>query len=305
MEDELGIDVEFISLENKDIDEELLQLLSSKKEPDLIVMDHILNRASSETFKNGSTAATVIHERWPECPIVAITAVDLRNDIDTRQRSAYENMFRDNKISEHYITIMSISQGFRALKKNRPKVPEEILDHLSCPKEDRERLAKILPIEIKEEVNIKDASFIVEIYRWFSSTLFERPGFLYDRTWAATYLGLSGSGFDSVKGVFEPAKYKGVFCDTSNERWWKSQLTEIVAEKTGRDGLPWVIGRDFVEPKKKYFSKCYASKKDYPETVAAQDESVDAKWVPMRLSETEPHPNFENMLFFEQLRILK
>jgi hypothetical protein len=214
-------------------------------------------------------------------------------------------MFRDNKISEHYQTIMSIALGFRDLKKKRPKDPKEILDHLGCPKEDRERLIKILPIEIKEEVNIKDSSFIVEIYKWFSSILESRPGFLYDKTWASTYLGLSEKGFDAVSGIFDPARYNGVFSDDSNKRWWKSQLTKTVAEKTNKVGLPWVIGRDLVKDKKMFYSKCYASKEEFPETVAALDESVDAKWVPMRLSETEPHPNFENMLFFEQLRILK
>ncbi|MEQ9403867.1 MAG: response regulator [Cyclobacteriaceae bacterium] len=305
LEEALNVDVSFIGLEGKDIDNVLHDLLTKDSEPNLIVMDHVLNKASSETFKKGSTAATVIHEKWPECPIVAITAVDLRNDIDSRQRSAYENMFRDNKISEHYQTIESIALGFNMLKKKRPVNQDEILDRLVCPKLDRERLKKILPIEIKEEVNIKDASFIIEIYKWLNTTLFSRPGFLYDKLWAATYLGLSEKGFDSVKKLFEPAKYMGVFSDPSNERWWKSQLTEIVAEKTGKVDFPWITGRYLVEPKKLNYSKSHPTKKEYPQTVAALDESIDTKWVPMRLEETEAHPQFEDMLFFEQLRVMK
>ena len=305
LQEELGAEVFFLNVEGENIDIKLHEILSKKNEPDLIVMDHFLNKTSSETFKRGSTAATAIHEKWPECPIISITAVDLRNDVDTRQRSAYENMFRDYRISDHYLTIQSIAIGFKNLKRKRPENLDALLDHFGCPIEDRERMKKILPIEIKEDKNFKDESFIIEVYRWFSTVLIERPGFLYNKIWAATYLGLSEKGFDSVKKLLEPAKYTGIFSDPSNERWWKSHLTEIVAEKTGKVGLPWENGRDLVEKKKALFSKCHSSKKDYPETVAAVDESIDAKWHPMRLEETEPHPYFEDMLFFEQLRIMK
>jgi len=305
LKDELGVDMTFICVEGENIDTKLNEILSTSSQPDLIIMDHILTRTSSETFKRGSTAATVIHEKWPECPIVSVTAVDLKSDVDTRQRSAYENMFRDYRISEHYQTILSIANGFGKLRKNRPKDINALLNQIDCPMDDREKIRKILPIEIKEEGNLNDESFIVEVYRWFNSVLAERPGFLYNKKWAATYMGLSEDGFNSVSKLFEPAKYQGIFSDSSNERWWKSQLTQIIAEKTGKVGLPWKIGRELVASKASLYSKCYSSKKEFPETVAAMDESVDTEWHAMRLEETEPHPNYEDMLFFEQLRIMK
>lgn len=305
MGNELDVSIKFISVEDQDIDESLQKILKDNDQPDLVIMDHYLNKTTSTTFKRGSTAASIIHEKWPECPIVSVTAVDIRNDVDTRQRSAYENMFPDHHISNHYQTIYSIAEGFKVLKTKRPKSREALFDCLRCPGEDRERLQKILPFEIKEDNSYKDHSFLIEVYRWFNSVMLKRPGFLYDKIWSATYLGLSEKGFDSVVDLFEPAKFLGVFTDPSNPRWWKSQLTLILAQKTGKVGLPWIVGRDLVPPTKNNFSFSQPTKREYPETVAAKDESHDTEWVPMRLDETEPHPHFEDMLFFEQLRIMK
>lgn len=305
MRDELNVEMSFVSVENQDIDKSLQSVVSTYSQPDLIIMDHYLNNTLSIGYKRGSTAATVLHEKWPECPIVSVTAVDIKRDVDTRQRSAYENMFADHKISDHYQTILSIANGFKKLKDNRPKNISELLDKFCCPSEDRERITKILPVEIKEDKNFTDQSLSIEVYRWFNSVLVARPGFLYDKLWAATYLGLTEKGFETVGKIFEPAKYQGVFSDSSNERWWKSQLSEIVAEKTNSVGLPWITGRELVKQKPDFFSKSFKTKKEFPEIVAALDESAGATWHPMRLEETEPHPQFEDMLFFEQLRVMK
>jgi hypothetical protein len=179
-----------------------------------------------------------------------------------------------------------------------------VLDRLGVPESDRDRFVKILPHELKDKFN--DGSYPVELFRWINSLLFERPGFLYNRLWTSTLLGLSDSGFQNVEAKFESAKYQGAFVMTGEERWWKSQVLSILGEETGKYGLPWEIGRSLVDGHiESFFSKCHSSQEFYPETVAAVDDRDDAEWHPMKLKYTSPHPHFEDMLFFEELRMMK
>lgn len=301
MAEKLSIKVDFISLQGKKVDDVLKEVLQGE-EPDLILMDHSLYKAEVETVNKGSTAAAVLREKWHHCPIVSVTEVE-KVDMDLFQRAAYDAIFEFRNISKNYSTILSIAHGFKTLKTYYPKNISEIFDLMEVPVDDREKMKKILPIEIKD--NLQDKSLLIEIYRWYSSTLHKRPGFLYDRTWVSTLLGLSNSGFKQVEEKFDQAKYKGVFKDDSNERWWKSEVLSILGNEVDEVGLPWIIGRSLVENQKKYFSKCHASGEEFPETVAAEDETADSDWYPMKLKHTEPHPFFEDMLFFEELRIMK
>ncbi|WP_420320105.1 hypothetical protein [Flagellimonas sp.] len=301
LEDALKITVDFKDVNKKDLDN-ILGKIKTEAAPNLIIMDHSLDLSESETYKTGSTAAAYLHEVWPDCPIISVTAVDI-NDVDIRHRSAYETMIPANRISQNYETILSIAEGFVSLKEKHPKDVESLLMMFKPPKDTVEKLKKILPKELKE--NFEDQSLLLEVYRWSVSVLFDRPGFLYDELWAATFLGLNIKGFNLIKDQMSAAKYIGVFSDKSKERWWKDLLLEELARITGDVGLPWEIGHKLVGAKKEYFSKCFASAEYYPETVAAEDMTYDAKWYPMKLKYTEPHPSYEDMLFFEELRIMK
>lgn len=302
---ELDVEIKFISAKDRDIDVLLSDILKAQNEPDLVIMDHVLTNVISHTARRGSTAATRIKEKWPECPVVSVTAaLDDTTPVDTRQRAAYENMFPADSISNYYDAIRSIAVGFENLKKNRPKEPDEVPKCLGCPEQEIERMIKILPDEIKIEENFNDASLLIELYRWCNTVLLKRPGFLYDELWTATYLGLTIEGFKTVSEQFESAKYNGVFQDASQPRWWKSLLIEILSEKIDKVGMPWLIGRSLVE-EEKYYSKDYAKGEDFPETVAAVDQTIPADWRPMKLKYSESHPSFENLLFFEELRIMK
>jgi CheY-like chemotaxis protein len=301
MSEGLKIEIDFRELKGKPVDSELQNILS-KSEPDLVLMDHSLDQADYHTIRSGSSAATILREKWQACPIVSITGTNIM-DMDTRHRSAYEAIFQIESISKSYPEILAIANGFRSLKQKPPTTINEILDHLNVPEDERVRMIKILPGELKE--NFSNKSLLLEIYRWCESVLFKRPGFLYDRLWASTLLGLNQDGFKQVEAKFNPAKYRGIFANKSNELWWKSELLSILGEKVNQVGLPWVMGRALVDNKKGYFSKCYVSKEDFPETVATVDATNDAEWHPMKLKYTDPHPSFENMLFFEELRIMK
>ncbi len=297
----LSAQVKFIGLKNKSVDEKLSELILGE-EPDLILMDHSLNNADSITYKTGSTAAFYIREQWPNCPIISITGVSL-SEVDVRHKAAYEGMYPIDAISNNYFVIQAVALGFREMKKRQLTSIDAIIDLLKSSEEDGEKIKKILPKEIKE--NLEDKSLLVEIYRWFSSVLLERPGFLYNRIWVATFLGLNQEGFAKVENIFENAKYKGVFSNKTQERWWKSKVLNILGEEVEEIGLPWEIGRNLSDISPNDFSKCYVAGENFPETVAAEDTTSDANWHPMKLKNTEAHPSFENMLFFEELRIMK
>ncbi len=309
MERSLRVNITFVNVHDKEIDQELSRVLEKSEKPDLVIMDHVLSQLASGPIRKGSTAATRIKEVWSECPVISVTAAIQNHDnksehVDTRQRDAYENMFPADHISEHYKTIKSIAEGFRLLNENRPTNLEDVLDKLGCPDQEKSRLIKVLPNEIKLKQNFDDRSLLIEIYKWCSSVLFSRPGFLYDELWAATLLGLSEEGFRSVSKDFQRALYSGVFKDESKPRWWKSLLIQILSEKFDDIGMPWKIGRNLVD-REDLYSRDYAMGEDFPETVAAEDQTVSAVWYPMKLKYTEPHPGYENMLFFDELRIMK
>jgi CheY-like chemotaxis protein len=302
MEEELKAEVQFEGLEKKDVIKELARI-TKEPEPDLILMDHSLSSALDNPIRTGSSAAAIIRDAWPSCPIVSITGTDIK-DMDAIHRSAYEAIFSISNISKNYQRIVAIAQGFRTLKQSLPQSTQDILDLMAVPEADRGRLVKILPHELKD--NFPDRSFLIELYRWCDSTLFQRPGFLYDRLWTSTLLGLSEEGFLKVEAKFEAARYKGVFATDSDDRWWKSQVLMILGEETKQYGLPWKIGRLLVgENETTLFSKCYASGADSPETVAALDETDDSDYRPMRLKCTDPHPHYEDMLFFDEMRIMR
>ena len=300
MSEALNVEIDFRGLKNKNVNEELQDILTGQ-EPDLILMDHSLDQADYKAIRSGSSAAAIIREKWQSCPIVSVTGTDIV-DMDSRHKSAYEAIFQFTSISKNYDKIISIAKSFKALKQNNPKSVSEIFDLLLVPEGDRNKMAKILPQELKD--NFSDKSLLLEIYRWCESVLFNRPGFLYDRLWVSTMLGLNTTGFKQVESKFASAKYQGVFANDSNERWWKSEVLSILGAETTEVGLPWAIGRALVEHKKSYFSKCYIKAEDYPETVAAVDTTSSAEWHPMQLKYTKPHPHYENMLFFEELRMM-
>lgn len=297
----LDVNIDFKGVNKIKVEDKLNEVLQST-EPNLVILDHSLDRAISDTYKTGSTAASVIREKWPKCPIISVTAIDAQ-EVDVRHREAYEEMFRDNRISENYNSILAIAEGFKQMRANEPRNIDELINYFKPPEDEIEKFKKILPKELKE--NFNDNSLLSETYRWGKNILFARPGFLYDRLWAATLLGLNIEGFRLVEDKFESAKYNGIFSTDNKERWWKNKLYKVLNELVETFGSPWIIGRELVGDDERYFSKCYSSGEDYPEIVAAEDDTPNAKWYPMKIKETEPHEKFENMLFFEELRIMK
>jgi CheY-like chemotaxis protein len=304
LESRLNLDVKFIDVENENLPAKLKEILS-RNEPDLILMDHMFDKVKKNGYNTGSTAAEVIHEKWQACPIVCVTEVDLK-DIDLHKQSIYEDIFKFGNISYYDSTLVSIAASFQELKKKPPQNIDDFIGLLKAPEDDWERLKAVIPEELKNKELYQDPSLLLTISRWVRHTLITKPGFLYDRLWTATLLGIKEESLPKIENIFSEAKYSGIFADKGNERWWQSKLKEILFLQFPEidEIYPWKLGRKLPGIAKDDFSKCYASGEDFPETVAYTDEAAKTR-KPMRLRYTVSHPGFEKFLFFEEMRMMQ
>jgi CheY-like chemotaxis protein len=294
---QLNVDGKFINV--TEVGTDYLREINQIK-PDLILIDHNLTETTGN-IKKGSTMAAQIREKHPKLAIACITGQD--DPIDTQQRISYEAIFKLDQIEYHYQSMKSIAQSFRKLNSNKPTNVNHILNLIKSPKEDKIRLEKIIPREIKE--NFNDKALFQNISHWIRNVLIERPGFLYDRLWTATFLGLKETGFEKVEELFKEAKYKGLFVDRTKERWWKSKLLEVLSRKVKTTGLPWQKGRSLPGINPHNYSKDFYSnyQEDLPEVVAYTDENTDEQYA-MKLKYTVPHPKFDKLLYFEEIRMM-
>lgn len=304
----LGVECDFLSVSKTEVSDIIKELLKNdENEPDLILIDHNLINTLSEDdvnktiIRKGSSAGAIIRDFWKDCPIICVTGMSI-NEVDTQEKAIYEAFIPEHKISQHYPEILSITESFAKIKKNKPTSTTGIVDLLGAPEEDYLKIISVLPKSLKE--NITDKSLVVEISNWTRKVLLPRPGFLYNKIWVSTLLGIDVTAFPKVEHIFEPARYKGIFAYEGNERWWKSQILQILTEKVTEPGLPWERGRHLPGIEEEDFSKCYATGAQFPETVAFKDATDAAEEVPIKLKETTLHPDYDKLFYFEDIRIM-
>jgi len=300
LQERLGVKVAFKNANGQD----LLSLLSEirgEAEPNLILMDHRFTETENQFV--GSTAAEYLREKWPDCPIVCVTAAVLE-EVDSHKSALYEQVIEIDKISNYYPILLSIAQSFKKLRRRHPKNTEQLTDYLKAPKDDRERLGAVITDEIK--MSYEDKGSLLLISKWVRNTLLKRPGFLYDKLWAATLLGIKEESFHKAGQLFDKAKYSGIFAHKGEDIWWQTELRSILSSRVESDKvlLPWEMGRLLPDITPKDYSKCYKSSEDFPETVAYIDESATDR-APMRLRDTDPHPRFDSALCLEENRMMK
>lgn len=303
LERSLNIKVIFEDVRGKNLAEILQRILSGER-PDLVLIDHRLNKVSEGgIIQTGSTTAEIIREKWGDCPIICVTAVRLE-DIELHKKSIYEELIQYSELSENYPLLIAFAKSFKLLGRKRPKNINGVMKLIKAPRADKARLAAIFPEELKK--NYEDKSLLITISKWIRHTFIVKPGFLYDRLWAATLLGIKEHSFEKVQDDFENAKYKGIFADEGNQRWWQSRLREILYAKfpTDEGKTTWMLGRKLSGIMKRDYSACYVCNEEFPETVGFTDETAHtAKQMHLRCS--VPHPGFEKALFFEEIRMMK
>jgi hypothetical protein len=172
------------------------------------------------------------------------------------------------------------------------------------PKEDRDRLKKIMPHELKSKLN--DPGFAYLLFKWIKFKFMERPGFLLDRLWTATILGIKEKSFSKVESLFEKAKYSGIFSGASNEVWWQSKTKKMLFETLSDqpEMLPWRLGHKLTGLTSEDIPLCHACRGKFPEIVAFTDETGKTSR-PMHIKCTELHKDYESSLYFEDIRVMK
>jgi len=298
------LNAKFVNVHNKDLAQEVVKLLSGPPPP-LVILDHVLDKTTTTNpvFQKGSTIAEAIKEKWPFCPVVGVTSGDNVDDIDKRTKGTYDVLFSFQDFRKYIDRIDSMRKGFALVTKTKAKTAHKLVQLLKPPQDDVDRLLAALPDDLKE--SFRDPSVPSRLYRW-TERLMDRPGFLYNSLWAATFLGLNESGFEKVADDFEKGQYAGVFARDDDPHWWSSQLMEILSKqcKPKLGEMSWHLGRQLPRIKEEHFSRCYVCRKEFPETLAYLDVEGDEQ-KPMHLDCTVLHPLYTRELYFEDIRMMR
>lgn len=268
---------------------------------DIILIDHNLG-GTQDSNLTGATVAESIRDRIKNRPIIAITNVP---NIDIHKQSAYDDVIEFTRdISQKTDYLKSISEGYHILSKKTLADIDDLLKLMKAPKDDQERLKKIMPHELKSKMS--DPGFASLFYKWFKFKFLERPGFLLDRLWTSALLGIKENRFTVVERLFEKAKYNGIFSKTSSDRWWQLRIKKILFDTLSDQPelLPWRLGHTLPGLTTDDISSCHACKEKFPEIVAFTDETAKNSY-PMHIKCTELHKGYESALYFEDIRIMK
>jgi len=298
------LNAEFRNVGKEDLAEVVSEIFKGAQ-PHLVIIDLILDKTTTNDplLQRGSTIAEAIKERWPGCPVVGVTNADNVGDIDLRTQRTYDALLPFVNFGRYVDQITSIASDFALVARKKPGSPRDLVDFLKPPAAERDRLEAALPEDLK--ISPADKSTASWLYRWIS-LLLNRPGFLYDQLWSATFLGLTLKGFEIVKHRFASAEYAGIFANADAARWWLSRLSEVLYKDVGsRAGeMSWHLGRRLPAIKTGHYSRCYVCREEYPETVAYLDASSKERH-PMHLKCTELHPGYKRELYFEDVRIMR
>ena len=298
------LDAKFVNVQNKDLAQEVVELLNGPAPP-LVILDHVLDKTTTTNpvFQKGSTIAEAIKEKWPSCPVVGVTNVDNVQDIDVRTKRIYDALFSFQDFSKYIDRIDAIKKGFAFVARTKAMTARKLVQLLKPPEDEVERLVAALPDDLKK--SFRDPSVGSRLYRWIEG-LMDRPGFLYNKLWAATFLGLTESGFQKVAGRFKKGKYTGVFARDNDPRWWSSRLSELLYKQCDPESqeMSWHTGRRLPGIRKEHFSRCYRCDKEFPETVAYLDERSDERHA-MHLKCTVLDPRYKRELYFQDIRMMQ
>lgn len=239
------IKVDFRNLKDQDTTT-VVKGLRGIDHPDIIFLDHILDKTLPESagfMRTGMCVSPILRDMWPRSPIVAVTAAK-DNCIQHDGNSAYEEVFDFKDISQLDDFVRPLAQGYQAIGKmisetsdGADRLAANFVGLLSAPEEEVESILHSIPDELRA---LEGASFAHAMYRWFRRILHAHPGFLYNKEWVAVTIGVNKDFFDQYAAHVERARYKGVWADPNQPRWWKKILYEIAIKNrvSARESVP-------------------------------------------------------------------
>lgn len=302
LKDETGMNVVFISLKQKDV-QDVLDKIRDEYTPSLIIIDHVLNNTNSgDWVQSGSTLVGFFRETWERCPIFGITAAPNLKRIDT-EKYAYDELINFTNFSNYIHYVPNVIKGFKQCAK--VKDIEHWVNLLKPPKDEIERIKTCMPHETK--IDVEKKGFASRVYRWFSRKFYHLPGFVYNKDWVATFAGVKVEAIDKYLKYFSVAKYNGIFNNPDNPRWWKAKLYQAIYNKSKDKNVasrsPQDVGNEVLKVKEKFRSKCHVCGEKWPDTIAYVDDSENARMKQMHLRCTVAHPNYRYEPMFEEMRV--
>lgn len=295
--------VKFIDASNKKFSD-LINEIIKEGEPDLLLIDHFLDlidNDSAEGISKGSTIAQIIKVSWPSCPIVGVTGAEKKSRINWRGKSIYDDLFEVDSLRNEYSALFIIAYYYKLLSVKKPRDKKGILALVDPPEDDIEQLLSIMPdFSIR-----KDLSQISSVYKWIRFKLMDNPGFLLERIWVATALGIKETSFHKVEKLFKLAEYKGIFSNPDKPKWWSSRIKKILYQKVKDESLKmtWELGHRLPNVVSRDHVKCYCCEEKYPEIVAFTDTTYE-KAEPMHLRCTYDDPADKKKLYFYERRVM-
>ena len=304
LQDETSIKVEFISLKDKDLEKEKISIRSNYK-PELVIIDHVLDKTkSTEGVRLGSTLTGFLRESWERCPFLGITAVGNIPKIDI-EKYTYDELIEGDQFSKYVRYIPNVLKGFK--KSATSETIEQWIDWLEPPKKEIERIKGCMPHNVKTDINKK--GFANRIYRWFRTKFYSMPGFLYDKDWVATFIGVKREAINTYLKHLNEAKYDGLFNNPDNPRWWKAKLYKVIygncKDENAAFRSPQDVAKEVLKIEDKFSSKCPVCGKKWPDIMAYVDDSENASLKQMHLGCTVAHPDYRYEPMFEEIRMMR
>lgn len=179
----------------------------------------------------GTTLASEIRMRNPSSPIILITRP---NVISGKTQLLLDDVGIDYIVYKDDINkdplkvrakILSLCNGFAELAHAQSQDWPTLVNLMGADEEEAKSLREAAPPMEKGKWDIPQTS------RWIRNIILEYPGILYDELTSATRLGISTASFNlpAVQGLFERAKYTGVF-NSYRQCWWRGRLFYIAQQ---------------------------------------------------------------------------
>ena len=319
-----GLRIEALHPQEEKMKERLLEIKNKKNIPDIFLIDYFLDRVperpKGERYDaRALTLAGRVRELLPEYPIYVITNFSKEPEgicISEAQaaKATFDKilMFKDVQRQGHD-TLYYDALDFRKIRESPRENMNVLFELLHAPDDIKERIEFVLPNELKNGLSSPDSSEhpagnAISFARWTQNPFLSVPGFVYNKLYAATYLGMNIKSFEKISPKLKRARYIGIFSRTFEEAWWASKLSNLIfsykkAQKSKKTN-PWAIAPVIFNIPKNGLSRCIVCNRFLPETVGRNmDDYKELKPVHYRCS--KPDYKKERIPYFEEYRVFE
>lgn len=292
---------------------------------DLYLVDYRLDKQAGSSNKKyehtGISIAGLVRDKFPDLPIYLTSALILGDASAQGESELFDRLVSHQSLTrkEGIAALRSDALDYRSIRTSKARQARKSIHLLlKTPAHSQADVNRVLPEGLQHGLGVRQSqrasdkpsaisSGSIRFGKWVIHQLLVHPGVLYDDLYAATYLGMTQKYFTRrFAKIALKSRYVGVFARTTDPRWWKGSLTNLVvghpaAKKHGPLRIAELATKVFsVAPRDQ--PRCVACKEPFPETVA-YDRDNPARRGPAHLGCSEPDPNRKPLLYFEPYRV--